>query len=73
MLRNHRAPCLVWRITASSGVDVAGQQRNLRLHDAALKQKETRRRGRRVREKREEGSVMGFRKNLATGKELHFR
>lgn len=25
---NHRAPCLVWRITASSGVDVAGQQRN---------------------------------------------
>ena len=41
---NHRAPCLVWRITASSGVDVAGQQRNLRCM-MRPKNEETRRRG----------------------------
>ena len=51
---NHRAPCLVWRITASNGVDVAGQQRNLRCM-MRPKTKKPGGGGRRVREKREEG------------------
>ena len=63
---NHRAPCLVWRITASSGVDVAGQQRNLRCM-MRPKTKKPGGGGRRVREKREEGFSYGVRKNLATG------
>ena len=63
---NHRAPCLVWRITASSGVDVAGQQRNLRCM-MRTKTKKPGGGGRRVREKREEGFSYGVRKNLATG------
>ena len=63
---NHRAPCLVRRITASSGVDVAGQQRNLRCM-MRPKTKKPGGGGRRVREKREEGFSYGVRKNLATG------
>ena len=69
---NHRAPCLVWRITASSGVDVAGQQRNLRcmmrpMAFPALKKKETRRRGPPgEREERRRVQLWGS-KNLATG------
>lgn len=63
---NHRTPCLVWRITASSGVDVAGQQRNLRCM-MRPKTKKPGGGGRRVREKREEGFSYGVRKNLATG------
>lgn len=63
---NHRAPCLVWRITASNGVDVAGQQRNLRCM-MRPKTKKPGGGGRRVREKREEGFSYGVRKNLATG------
>ena len=63
-------PCLVWRITASSGVDVAGQQRNLRCM-MRPKTKKPGGGGRRVREKREEGFSYGVRKNARHRYELH--